>query len=143
MSKSNSLENGLLRLIFTGEAIPNIADNASVDPATTLYIALHTANPGEGGSQDTSEVNYPEYQRVAVQRSTDGWIVTGNSVSPVNAIEFPEQLTGTASVATHASIGLSETGAGQILYYGQLSPTIACAVGVVPRIRPSSTITED
>lgn len=143
MSKSNALETDVLRLLFNGVAIPNLAENASVAPATTLYLALHTSNPGETGSQDSGEVNYPEYQRVAVARNETGWIVTGSSVSPTNAIEFPEQLTGTASVASHASIGMTASGAGKILYYGALSPTIACNVGVVPRIRPTSTITED
>lgn len=143
MSKSNVFENDLLNLIFNGTPIPNIADNAASSPATTLYVALHTDDPGEGGAQNASEVAYPEYARVAVSRSGAGWIVTGNSVSPVDPIEFPEQETGTSSTARFASVGLSPTGAGKIFYRGSLSPSIACNVGVVPRVRTTSAITED
>lgn len=143
MSKSNVFENDLLKLIFNGTAIANLANNASASPITELYVALHTADPGEAGFQNTNELAYPEYARVAVARTAAGWVVTENSVSPGAAIEFPEQLTGTTSTATFASVGTHQTGTGKILYSGALSPTIACNVGVVPRIRTTSTITED
>lgn len=143
MSKSNTFENDLLKLIFNGVAIANLADNAAASPLTTLYVSLHSADPGEAGNQSTSELTYPEYARVAVARGPGGWIVTADSVSPMAAIEFPEQVTGTASTANYASVGTAAGGTGKILYSGALSPTIACNVGVVPRIRTTSTISED
>lgn len=143
MSKSNDFENDFLKLIFHGTPIANLADNAVASPLPTLYVALHTADPGEEGNQSTNEVAYPEYARVAVARNAGGWTITGGSVSPTAAIEFPEQVTGTASTATYASIGTAGSGTGKILYSGALSPTIACNQGVVPRIRVSSAITED
>lgn len=143
MSKSNTFENDLLKLIFNGTPIPNIADNAANSPLTNLYLALHTADPGEGGAQNTSEVNYGGYQRVAVQRSEAGWVVTGDSVSPATAIEFGEMVSGTPGTATHVSIGTASSGAGKILYRGTLTPAVAFNIGVVPRLRTTSTITED
>jgi hypothetical protein len=141
MSKSNAFETDLLGLIFNGTAITTIADNAASTPLTNLYLALHTADPGEAGNQATSEISYTGYSRVAVARTSGGWTVTGNSVSPVAAIEFGEMTGGTGGTVTHASIGTASNG--KILYSGALTPNIAVALGVLPRIKNTSTITED
>lgn len=143
MSKSNTYENDLLGLIFNGTPITNIADNAASSPLTNLYVALHTADPGETGVQSTSEVAYTGYARVAVARTSAGWVITGNSVSPAASIEFGEMTAGTPGTATYASIGTASTGTGKILYSGVLTPSVAFNVGVVPRLRTTSTVTED
>lgn len=143
MSKGDTFENDLLKLIFNGTAIANIADNAGTSPLTNLYVALHTADPGEAGSQTTSEVAYTGYARVAVSRNSGGWTITASSVSPTANIEFPEKTGGTDGTATYASIGTASSGAGKILYSGALTPNIAYADGVIPRIKTTSTITED
>jgi hypothetical protein len=143
MSKSNAFETDLLGLIFNGTAISTIADNAASSPLTNLYLALHTADPGEAGNQSTSEISYTGYSRVAVARTSGGWTITGNSVSPVAAIEFGEMTGGAGGTVTYASIGTASTGNGNILYSGALTPTIAVALGVLPRIKNTSTITED
>ena len=143
MSKSNAFETDLLGLIFNGTAISTIADNAASSPLTNLFLALHTADPGEAGNQSTSEISYTGYSRVAVARTSGGWTITGNSVSPVAAIEFGEMTGGAGGTVTHASIGTASTGTGKILYKGGLTPTIAVALGVLPRIKNTSTITED
>jgi hypothetical protein len=143
MSKSNAFETDLLGLIFNGTAISTIADNAASSPLTNLFLALHTADPGEAGNQSTSEISYTGYSRVAVARTSSGWTITGNSVSPVAAIEFGEMTGGAGGTVTHASIGTASTGTGKILYKGALTPNIAVALGVLPRIKNTSTITED
>jgi hypothetical protein len=143
MSKSNAFETDLLGLIFNGTAISTIADNAASSPLTNLFLALHTADPGEAGNQSTSEISYTGYSRVAVARTSGGWTITGNSVSPVAAIEFGEMTGGAGGTVTHASIGTASTGTSKILYSGALTPTIAVALGVLPRIKNTSTITED
>lgn len=143
MSKSNAFENDLLSLIFNGTPIANLADNAATSPLTNVFIALHTSDPGEAGNQSTSEVSYTGYARVAVARTSGGWTITTNSVSPVSAIEFAEMTGGTGGTVTHASIGTASSGAGKILYSGALTPTVAVATGVIPRIKNTSTITED
>lgn len=142
MSKGDTFENDLLKLIFNATAIANIADNAASSPLTNLYVALHTADPGEAGSQTTSEVAYTSYARVAVARTSGGWTVTTNSVSPAANIDFPTG-TGGSGTATHFSIGTVVSAAGKILYSGTVTPNIACGNGIIPRLTTATTITED
>ena len=143
MSKSNTFENDLLKLIFNATAIANIADNAGTSPLTNLYVALHTADPGEAGDQTTSETAYTSYARVAVARTSGGWTVTGNSVSPVTEITFAECTASPGSPATHFSVGTDASGAGKILYSGTITPNITISIGSTPVLTTVSTITED
>jgi hypothetical protein len=146
MSKGDTFENDLLKLIFNATAIANVADNAGTSPLTNLYVSLHTADPGESGSQTTSECNYTGYARVAVARTSGGWTVTGNSVSPAANVSFanPSNATNLPQTATHFAIGTASSGAGKILYSGSLSPTIVISnTGVTPIVGTGSTITED
>lgn len=143
-SKSNALENSLLLLIFNNTNIANVGDATGLRGSSTagsLYVSLHTASPDEGGAQNTSEVSYGSYARVAVARSGAGWTVTGNSVSPAAAIDFPAATSGTATV-THFGIGTDSSGAGTLLYYGPVSPSISVSTGVTPRLTTASAITE-
>jgi hypothetical protein len=142
MSKGNTFENDLLKLIFNGDAIANLADNAGASPLTNLYVSLHTADPGEAGDQESNECAYTSYARVAVARTSGGWTVSANSVSPAANIDFP-QATGGSETATYMAIGTASSGAGKILYSGAITPTIAISNGVIPRIGTGSTITED
>lgn len=141
--KGDTFENDILKLIYNATAIANIADNAAASPLTNLYVALHTADPTDAGNQSSSEISYTGYARVAVARTSGGWTVTGNSVSPVATIAFGQMTAGTGGTATHASVGVASSGATKILHYGALSPTISVTNGVTPQITTSSTITED
>lgn len=142
MSKGNTFENDWMKLIFQATAIANIADNAAAAPLTNLYVSLHTADPGEAGSQTTSECAYTSYARVAVARTSGGWTVTNNSVSPAANIDFP-QATGGSETVTHFVVGTLVSGAGKLLYSGTVTPNIAVSNGVTPRLTTSSAISED
>jgi len=142
MSKSNAFENSLLKLIFNATAIANLADNAASSPLTNLYVSLHTADPGEAGDQSTSEATYTSYARVAVLRTTGGWTVTNNSVSPVANIDFAN-CTGGTNTITYFGVGTAASGAGVLYYSGTVSPSISVSSGVTPRLTTASTITED
>jgi hypothetical protein len=142
MSKGDTFENDFLRLIFNATAIANLADNAATSPNTQLFVSLHTADPGEAGSQSTSETTYTGYARVAVARTTAGWTVTTNSVSPVANIVFGNCTAGTATI-THFGVGTATTGTGKLLYKGTVVPSIAVSAGVTPTLTTASTITED
>ncbi|TBE54481.1 hypothetical protein U8P68_10950 [Rhizobium ruizarguesonis] len=142
MSKGNTFENDWLKLIFNATAIANIADNAASSPLTNLYVSLHTADPGEAGDQTTSEATYTSYARVAVARTSGGFTVTGNSVSPVANIDFPAATAGTNTI-THFAIGTASSGAGKLLYSGSVTPNISVSSGVTPRLTTASTVTED
>lgn len=142
MSKSNSLETAWLQLFFNGTAISNVADNAASSPLTNLYVALYTADPGETGTATTNETSYTSYARVAVARTSGGWTVSANSVSPVANIDFPACTGGTATI-THFGIVSSSSGAGTLYYKGTVTPNISVSSGVTPRLTTASTITED
>ena len=142
MSKGDTFENDLLKLIFNATAIANIADNAATSPLTNLYVALHTADPGEAGTQATSEATYTSYARTAVVRSSGGWTVTNNSVSPAATISAPAG-TGGSGTLTHWSVGVASSGSTKILYSGTITPNIVSGNGVTPQLTTASTITED
>lgn len=145
MSKSNSWENGLMLLLFNNTNFANVGDATGLRGSSTagsLYIGLHTADPGEAGSQTTSEATYTSYARVAVARSSGGWTVTANSVSPVAAISFPA-CTGGTNTITHFSIGTDSSGAGTLLYKGTVTPNISVSSGVTPQLTTATAVTED
>lgn len=141
MGKSDTFRNDWLKLIFNATAIANIADNAASSPLTNLFVGLHTADPGSSGNQTTSEAAYTSYARVTVARTTGGWTVTTNSVSPVANIDFPA-CTGSTSTVTFFHIGTATSGTGKILYSGTVTPSISVSTGVTPRLTTASTVTE-
>lgn len=146
MSKSNTFENDLMLLLFNNTAIADIGDVAGLRATTTagsLYWSLHTADPGEAGTAITSETAYTGYARIAAARSGAGFTVTGNSVSPPANVDFGECTASPGGPLTHFGIVNTSSGAGKLLYSGTLTPNITMAVGVIPRIKTTSTITED
>jgi hypothetical protein len=130
MSKSNTLENQVVALLFNGTALPWANAN--------LFVALHTADPGEAGDQTTSEATYTSYSRVSVARDAGGWTVSGNQASNTAEITFPE-CTGGSNTITHVSVGLVTSGASQILYKGALTASIAVSNLITPRF-PAGTL---
>ncbi len=143
MSKGNTFENDLLLLVFNATAIANIADNAASSPLTSLYVALHTADPGEAGNQTTSEATYTGYARVAVARSGSGWTVTGNSVENAALVQFGQCSSGTNSI-THFSVGTASSSTGKVLYKGALTATLAVSAGIQPQFPAGDlVVTED
>lgn len=142
MSMADATENNLLKLIFNATAWANYADNAASTPQTNIDVALHTADPGDAGSQSTSEATYTSYARVSVARTTGGWTVTTNSVSPFANIDFPAG-TGGSGTVTHFSTGKTGGGATAILFSGTVTPNIVTGNGVTPRLTTASTITLD
>lgn len=142
MSKSNALENSLLLLLFNATLFANVAINATSSPITNVYASLHTADPGEAGDQTTSESAYTSYARVAVARTSGGWTVTANSVSPVASITFPAG-TGGSGTVTHAGVGNLVSTAGVLWYSGTVTPNIVTGSGITPVLTTASAITED
>lgn len=146
MSKTNAFENDVLLLIFNNTDIANIGDAAGLQNSATagsLYLSLHSADPGEAGDQTTNEVTYSGYARQPVARSGAGWTVSGNSVVLAAAIDFPIS-SGGGSNATHFGVGTVVSGAGRLMYKGALNNTIPCSsAGVTPQLGTGTTITED
>jgi len=131
--------NDLLKLIFQGTTIANVAQNATSSPITNIYASLHTADP-VAGNQTTNEAAYTSYARVAVARTSGGWTVSSNTVVPVAAITFPAA-TGGSETETFAGLGRDVSGAGELFFCGAISPTIAVSNGVTPSLTTASTLT--
>lgn len=134
MSLSNASETALLLLLFNNTDWANIGDAAGLQNSATagsFFVALHTADPGEAGVQNTSEAAYTGYARVAVARSAGGFTVSGNQVSNTATIQFGECTAGSATV-THFSVGVASSGATDILYRGALSASRAISAGITP-----------
>ena len=134
MSMSNASELNLLNLLFNNVDWPNVGDAAGLQNSATagsFYVALHSADPGDAGDQTTNEVAYTGYGRVAVARSGAGFTIAGNQVSNAATVQFGECTAGTAT-ATHFSVGLLSSGAGDILYSGALSASRSISAGITP-----------
>lgn len=145
MSKSDAWETGLLKLLFNNTTFATVGDATGIVGSTgvgSLYVSLHTADPGEAGNQGTSEIAYTSYARVAVARTSGGWTITGSSVSPAATISFPAGTGGTGT-ATFFGIGTAASGAGVLLYSGAITPSIVCGSGITPQLTTASAITED
>lgn len=146
MSKSNIFETEFLEHILQNENISLVGDATGLRGSTaagSLYVSLHTANPGEAGSQNTSEANFTSYARVAVARTAGGWTVTGPVGSNAAAVAFPE-CTGGSNTVTHFGIGTDVSGAGKLLFYGALTSSLAISTGITAEFPIGAiTITED
>ena len=146
MSKSNTFENEWLLHVFNNSNIANIGDATGIRGSTaagSLYLSLHTSDPGEAGTATTNEISYTGYARQAVARSVAGFTVSGATVTLTNNIDFPEMTAGAGGTVTHFSVVKEVSGASVILYSGSVSPTIVVANGVTPRLKAATSITED
>ena len=134
MSATNVFENGLLSLIFENANYANVGDATGLRGSTTagvFYISLHTADPGETGSQNTTESAYTSYARVSVARSTAGWTVASGVADNDAAINFPA-CTGSTSTVTNFGIGSDASAAGNLFLKGALSASLAVSSGITP-----------
>ena len=132
MSYGNTTETDINAKIFNQTALP-------FDAVTDLYLALHTADPGEGGSQTTNEATYTSYARVAVARTAGGWTVSGPTVENAALVQFVT-CSGGSNTITHVSIGTLSSGAGQILVSGALSSSLSVSTGIQPQFSAGALV---
>jgi hypothetical protein len=135
MSMSNTAETALLLHYFNNSDVANVGDATGLRGSTAagnFYCALHTADPGEAGTQTTNESAYTSYDRVAIPRTAGGFTVSGNQVVNAALVQFP-LCTGGSSTVTHWSIGTAASGAGSIVLKGSLSSSLNVANGIQPQ----------
>jgi hypothetical protein len=147
--KSDTLEYDVLRLIFNGVAISSLATTGGT---TSLWLGLHTADPGDAAST-AAEGGYTQYTRVKTDRSSGastGWAVTSGTsdtdatCTPVANVEFPQNTSTSTGTFTHASVWMSSNASSSgCLYTGTVSPNINWSQNVTPRLTTGSSITED
>ncbi len=146
MSMTNAAEANLLNLLFLNIDWANIGDASGLQNSATagnFYVSLHTADPGESGTQSTSETAYTSYARVAVARAGGGWTLTAQTISNTALVQFP-QCTGGTSTVTYFGIGTDASGAGNLLMSGALTSSLSVSNGIQPQFAAGAlTVTVD
>ena len=118
MSFSNYLETELLDHVFT---------NSAYTAPSTLYLALHTANPDEDGSGTEVSTSGTAYAREAVTFS-----VSGNTATTSAAVEYA---TATANFGTVTHVGVWDAStAGNLITYAALTTSKTIETGDVFRV---------
>lgn len=135
--KSNTLENEYLLLMFNNANAAGIGDATGLRGSTvagSFYFALHSDDPGEGGTQSTNELTWSgatPYARVAKARASGagGFTVSANVVTPTDDVTFPQkQVAGTVE-ALFWSVGDASSGATKIRYSGPIGGAPKLFVG--------------
>ena len=135
MSATNAFEAGINALIFQNANYANIGDATGLRGSTgagSFYISLHTADPGETGTQSTSETAYTGYARQSVSRSAGGFTASASNISNAAAVTFPTCIASPGANITHFGIGTDLSGAGNLLFSGALSAAYTPAVSNAP-----------
>lgn len=124
MSYSNWMENRIQNHIF----------GKSIYFASTMYVGLLRANPGEGGSYLEVNNTY-DYARVAA--SSGAWSSSsGGQIVNTDTINFPRS-TGNWGVVTHwALFNSGSHGSGNLLIYGSLAAARNITTYSEPRFNP-------
>lgn len=140
MSASKAFQVALVKHLLQNTALANIGDAAGLPPSGTtgsLYVSLHTADPGEAGNQSTSEATYAGYARVPVVRSAAGFTVdaTDGHYSNTTDVTFGKSTDATTQTITHFAIGTSVSGTGMILCSTNVTTPLAVATGVTPNFK--------
>jgi hypothetical protein len=143
MAKSTSVCNSILALIFNATAWADFAENDSSGPNDTLYVSLHTGDPGVGGSQLTNEANYTGYARKAIARTTGGWDVPANGITQNAALAQFIECSALSNTITHVAIGKAQSGAGLVLYSGQLSAERVISAGIQPQFAQGALVVQE
>jgi hypothetical protein len=146
MSKSNTFENELMKFLFNNVNIADIGDAVGLRGSTVpgnFYVSLHTADPGETGTQATNEIAYTGYARQAVERSEDGFTIVENVMNLTEDEDFPKMTAGAGGTVTHWVVGKQLSGATVILYSGTATPNILIQDGTIPRLETATNVTEN
>ena len=146
MSKTAAFDFNFLSMTLAGKAIANVCSTAGT---TSIWLSLHTADPGGGGST-AAEGGYATYTRVLTDRSTGGWAVTSGTssaplatASPVSVVNFPQNTAATTGTFSFMAIWPSSSAvAGAALYTGSVSPVINFGQNVTPQLTTGSSVTE-
>lgn len=136
MSATNAFETSINALIFNNTDAANVGDAAGLQNSAAdgvFYVSLHTADPGETGTQATSETAYTGYARVSVVRTAAGWTCSGATVVNAAEVLFGVCTAAPGTPLTHFGIGSALTGVGNLFFSGALGASYQPAVLNAPR----------
>jgi hypothetical protein len=110
----DAYETALLTLEFNNTNIANVGDATGLRGSSTagsFYVGLHTADPGEAGSQTRAKRRLPAMPALAWRDPRPAGRSAAIQVSNTAAITFAQN-TGSDQTVTHFSIGVA-SGRGQ------------------------------
>jgi hypothetical protein len=81
------------------------------------------------------------YARLAIARSAAGFTVAGQSVTLFAVANFAAATAG-STTATHVGVGRASAGAGELLFFGTITPNITITNGVTPQLATSTNVAE-
>jgi hypothetical protein len=119
-------------LLFNNTAAANIGNAGGLQPSSvagSLYVSLHTGDPGTTGDQTVNEANYTGYARVAVARSGAGWTVTSATAANTAAVTFGLCTAGTNTIE-YFGVGTAVSSTGDLLYSFPLTAAFFDSVGL-------------
>lgn len=126
MSLSNATETAALNMFLRGQ-----------DPAyragATQYLALFTADPGEGASL-AAEADYTGYARVALTKAS-AWTGSASPFTNTDLIQFGACTAGSNAI-THFAVVDTVSGAVSMMISGALSATLNVSAGIQPQFGP-------
>ncbi len=125
-SITNLLEDALL---------DHILEVSAYTPGTTLYMSLHTVDPGETGDV-ANEVSGNGYARTAIAFSA----AATRQIIQNGQVTFPQVITAPWGTITHFGICTASSGAGNMIGYGEFDNSIITAVGNVPFVPDLETV---
>lgn len=144
--KSNALADAILSIVFNAEIPTSMEGLFGIPdtPLTNLYVSLHTSDPGDyAANQTVGECTYTGYARASRARDSAVFIPSSGEVHFNTNCDFPANGGATTQTATHFAIGTVLSGAGgTILYSGPILPPITIEAGDVPRLLPTTNVTE-
>lgn len=82
------------------------------------------------------------YARQAVARSGSGWTVSGNDSSLAAIATFPAMAGGAGGTVTHFGVGTDVSGAGNLVFFGTVTPNIAVVNGVTPKLDTGTKVSQ-
>lgn len=134
----NTAQNDLLLLLLENTSWANLGDATGVRGSTTagsLYVTLSTGTLSGSSTQTTTEMAYTgNGGRVAVARSSSGWATSGSSPTSgknAAAVTFGQCSSG-SETETYSSVGRDSSGAGEVLWWGALTSSLAVSANITP-----------
>lgn len=82
------------------------------------------------------------YARQAVARSGVGWTVSGINATLAAIASFPAMAGGAGGTVTHFGCGTDLSGAGNLIFFGTVTPNISVVAGVTPKLDTATAITQ-
>ena len=126
---------------FINYLLRNVAP--SWDGATTLYLSAHSGAVGLGGDQQTNEITYTGYARIALLRNNitgEFAAASSGSAANQNLLQHGNATGGTFPITiTHAASGENASGAGTVIATGALASSYTFNINTNPQY-PSGAV---